>query len=177
MQALSNKRPGLATTWAADPSHIDMPNIPGITIFEPEIGGKWLQMLKEIAPQAQRPRHGDEATVMPGGRLARSQNRRTMLAGRNFAGYANTFGTEAIDAIVQIARGTVAASQRHPVMRTLRGRWRRRQPRTGDGNEFEAAVEQRVQEELERLYFIPWNVRLAAWIHLLDRAAGKPFRR
>ena len=33
-----------------------------------------------------------------------------------------------------------------------------------------------MQEELERLYFIPWNVRLAAWIHLLDRAVGKPFQ-
>ena len=29
-------------------------NITGITIFEPEIGGKWLQVLKEIAPMTAR---------------------------------------------------------------------------------------------------------------------------
>ena len=113
---------------------------------------------------------------MPAGRIKGSKNRRTMLAGRNLAAYANTFSKEAIDTILQIARGTIAASQRHPVERTSRGRWRRRRPCNGNGDEFEAAVEERVQEELERLYFIPWNVRLAAWIHLLDRAVGKPFQ-
>jgi hypothetical protein len=114
---------------------------------------------------------------MPRGRIKGSKNRRTILAGRNVAAYASTFSKEAINGIVQIARGTVAASQRLPVERTSRGHWRRRRPRNSNGeSEFEAAVEQRVQEELERLCFIPWKVRVAAWNHLLDRAVGKPFQ-
>ena len=43
-------------------------------------------------------------------------------------------------------------------------------------DEFERRLENAVQRELSRLHFIPWNVRLAAWVELLNRGHGKPFQ-
>jgi len=98
-----------------------------------------------------------------------------VLGGRNLAAYANTYTKEAIDAIVAIARGNAAASHPYPVEIGPDYHPRRRQPRNG-GSAQTQEVERRVQEQIEKLFFIPWNVRLDAWKTVLDRAVGKPFQ-
>ena len=53
-------------------------NLTGFQNFEPAIGGKWLGLLKEVAPRVARaaviraPRHGDPVRVRPCGRSGRA---------------------------------------------------------------------------------------------------------
>lgn len=108
-----------------------------------------------------------------------SQNRRTMLAGRNLAALARTYTEEALKALVDFGRGDIDAANAHingyrpgaspedqRRQRANRRRIEREQP-------IEASE---VPDEPPEPKEIPWTVRLAAWIEVLNRGYGKPFQ-
>ena len=111
------------------------------------------------------------------GRPEGSMNRRTKLWGGRLLDVARTYTQEALRSIVRIARGEIQGSDGYPVLHPRGNHGKRRLPKdTSRMNAFEREVEERVQKEIAKLQFIPFKVRLAAWIEVLNRGHGKPFK-
>ena len=90
---------------------------------------------------------------------------------------ARTYTQEALRSIVRIARGEIQGSDGYPILHPRGNHGKRRLPKdTSRMNAFEREVEERVQKEIAKLQFIPFKVRLAAWIEVLNRGHGKPFK-
>jgi hypothetical protein len=102
-------------------------------------------------------------------RPAGSKNHRTRLSDRRLSELAQSYTEEALRSIVSIARGDVRASAAYPCVNPGPNS---KPTDTAVVDEFERRVEDAVREE----HFIPCNVRLAAWIELLNRGHGKPFQ-
>jgi hypothetical protein len=109
--------------------------------------------------------------------LSRYEKRLLRKAYEFLARYATE--EEALRSIVSIARGDVRGSATYPCVNSTPNSHhaKRRLPKdTALMDKFERRVEQAVQAELSKLRMIPGNVRLAAWIEVLNRGHGKPFQ-
>ena len=94
-----------------------------------------------------------------------------MVSGRRLSELAQSYTEEALRSILSIARRDVQASA--PCVNPAPNS---NPTDTAVVDKFERRVEDAVRKELSKLHFIPWNVRLAAWIELLNRGHGKPFQ-
>lgn len=92
-------------------------------------------------------------------RTSGSLNRRTAFAGRNLAALAREHTDDAIKILAAIGRGDIETANAKATKRPGR-------PKKAKGKK---AKPEPIQE-------IPWAVRVVALVHLLDRAAGKPFQ-
>lgn len=88
-----------------------------------------------------------------------------MLSGHRLSDLAQTYSEEALDCIVQIARGMMKAHEAYPVITPKSNHGKRRLPKDlSKLSAEERNIELSIQRELVPLTFIRWNVRLAAWI-------------
>lgn len=127
-----------------------------------------------------------------------------MRPGRILAALAREHTVEALKAIVSIGRGDIEAAnayrsgQRpgHDAAARRRQRQHRRmareqpneaseveqqprqeeQPSADAGSQRRQRTKRKGKQPREKIEQIPWHVRLAALMHLLDRSHGKPFQ-
>jgi hypothetical protein len=106
---------------------------------------------------------------------AGSRNRPATPSERRFLELAQAHTEEALRSIVSIGRGEMKPSDAYLHRKGHHGKARK--PTDTEGmNPFELKIENWVQKELARRYFIPWTMRLQAWIEVLNRGYGKPFQ-